>query len=224
MPFNDASKNVMLDALDETATQITHIGINTLVTAPPTDTTPGTGTNAATTEATGGSPAYARQAVVWGAAASGQKSNTGALTFDVPANTYGFFTLWNAATGNTNNFRGFIPFGGAAAVKGFATVDAADVTANTITSAGHGLVNTDRVIFWNVFAESLPTGITEGGAYFVVGATTDTFQIALTSGGAAVDLTAIGEAYFQKVVPEVFAAQGQVTAAVGALVLDGTGV
>jgi hypothetical protein len=225
VPFNDVAKNLMLDALDETATAgIDFIGIHTLVTAPPTDTTPGTGTNAAATEATGGSPAYARLAVVWGASASGQKSNTGALTFDVPAGTYGFFGLYNALTGNTNTFNGYIPFGGASAVKGFATVDAADVTANTITSAGHGLVNTDRVIFYNVFAESLPTGITEGGAYFVVGATTDTFQIALTSGGAAVDLTAIGEAYFQKVVPEVFGAQGQITVAAGALVLDATGV
>lgn len=222
MPFNDAAKNVALDALDESVTQITHVAVHTLVTAPPTDTTPGTGTNAAATEATGGSPAYARQAVTWGAASGGLKSNTGTLTFDVPAGTYGFFGLYNASTGNTNNFRGYIPFGGATAIKGFCTVDAADVTANTITSAAHGLVNTDRVIFYNVFAESLPAGITEGGAYFVVGATTDTFQISLTSGGAAVDLTGIGEAYFQKVVPEVFGAQGQITVAAAALVLDAT--
>jgi hypothetical protein len=220
MPFNDAGKNAMLDGLDESLTQITHIGVNTLTTAPPTDTTPGTGTNAAATEATGGSPAYSRVAVVWGAAASGLKSNTGALTIDVAAGTYGFLTFWNNITGNTSNFRGWAPLNGSP--KGFCTVDAADVTANTITSAGHGLVNTDRVIFFNVFAETLPTGITEGAAYFVVGATTDTFQIALTSGGAAVDLTGIGEAFFQKVVPEVFGAQGQITVAVGALVLDAT--
>lgn len=221
MPFNDLAKNTALDALDEANTNgIKFVGVNTLVTAPPTDTTPGTGTNAAATEATGGSPAYARIAATWPAAASGQKANTGTFTFDVPAGTYGFFTLWNASTGNTNNYLGYIPFGGATAIKGFCTVDAADVTANTITSAGHGLANTDRVIFFNVFAESLPTGITEGGAYFVVGATTDTFQIALTSGGAAVDLTAIGEAYFQKVVPEVFGSQGQITVAASALVLD----
>ncbi len=214
MPFNDASKNLALDALDETATGtvgITHIGIHTLVTAPPTDTTPGTSTNAAATEASGGSPAYARLAVTWGAAASGQKSNTGALTFDVPANTYGFFGMW-----------GYIPFGGASAIKGFGTVNAAGVTGDLITSGAHGLVNTDRVLFFNVFAESLPGGITEGAAYFVVGGTTDTFQIALTSGGAAVDLTSVGELYFQKVVPEVFAAQGQITVAAGALVLDAT--
>lgn len=222
MPFNDVAKNVALDALDESVTQITHVGINTLVTAPPSDTTPGTGTNAAATEATGGSPAYARQAVTWGAAASGQKTNSGSLTFDVPAGTYGFFTLWNANLGNTSNYRGYIPFGGASAIKGFGTVDSTDVTNNTITSNGHGLANGDRVIFFNVFAETIPTGITEGGAYFVVGAATDTFQISLTLGGAAVDLTGQGEVFFQRVVPEVFGAQGQITVAASALVLDAT--
>lgn len=224
MPFNDLAKNRCLDALDEVGGGITHVGVNRLVTAPPTDTTPGTGTNAAATEATGGAPAYARIAATWPAAASGQKANTNTFTFDVPADTYGFFTLWNASTGNTNNYLGYIPFGGAAAIKGFGTVNAADVTANTISSGAHGLANTDRVLFFNVFAESLPGGITEGAAYFVVGATTDTFQIALTSGGAAVDLTSVGELYFQKVVPEVFAAQGQITVAASALVLDATGI
>jgi hypothetical protein len=223
MPFNDLAKNAALDGLDESiAAGIKFIGVNTLVTAPPTDTSPGTGATAAATEATGGSPAYARQAVTWGAPAAGLKSNTGALTIDVPAGTYGFLTFWNASTGNSGTeYRGWAPLNGS--VKGFGSVDGTDLTNNTITSVAHGLVNTDRVMFFNVFAESLPTTIVEGAAYFVVGAATDTFQIALTSGGAAIDLvTTGGELYFQKVVPEVFAGQGQITVAVGALVLDAT--
>lgn len=216
MPFNDTAKNGALDALDDTgAVPISFIGVHTL-------TDPGTGTNAAAGEATGGSPAYARQAVVFGAAASGLKSNTGALTFDVPAGTYGYFTFFNHLTANTGNYRGYAPFGGA--TKGFGTADAADVTANAITSAAHGLVNTDRVMVFNVFAESLPAGLTEGVIYFVVGATTDTFQVSLTSGGAAVDITGIGELFFQRTVPETFGAQGQITAAIGAIVLDATGM
>jgi len=222
VPFNDLAKNAALDGLDEAiAAGITHVGVNTLVTAPPTDTTPGTGATAAATEATGGSPAYARVAATWGAASAGQKTNSGSLTLDVPAGTYGFISFWNASTGNSGTqYRGYAPINGT--VKNFGTVDAADVTANTITSAGHGYANTDRVMFFNVYAESLPAGITEGAAYFVVGATTDTFQIALTSGGAAVDLTAIGEFFSQKVIPEVFAAQGQITISASALVLDAT--
>ena len=107
MPFNDAAKNACLDALDESNSQITHIGVLQLA-------DPGTGTNFTGTEASGGSPAYARQAVTWAAASGGTKANSGALTFDVPAGTYGFFLFLNAATGNTGNYRGYVPFGGAA--------------------------------------------------------------------------------------------------------------
>lgn len=226
MPYNAVAQNEALKSGTGggIAGIITHVGINTLTTAPPTDTTPGTATNAAATEATGGSPAYARLAVTWGTPASGVVSNSGALTFDVPAGTYGFFTLWNASSGNTNNFRGYLRFAGPTPKVGFGTVDSADVTANTITSNGHGLANADRVILFNVVGETIPAGITEGGAYFVVGSATDTFQISLTSGGAAVDLTGQGEVYFEKVLPEVFAAQGQITAAIGALVLDASAI
>lgn len=224
--LNVTSLNVALDALDESvAAGIKFVGINTLTTAPPTDTTPGVTATAASTEATGGSPAYARLAVVWGASASGVKANTGALTFDVPAGTYGFFTWWNTLTLNSGTqYLGYSVFGGASPKKGFATVDSTDVTADTITSSGHALVNTDRVIFYNVVSEAIPTGIIEGAAYFVVGSATDTFQISLTSGGAAINLTGQGEIYWEKVVPEVFAGQGQITAAIGALTLDGTAI
>lgn len=213
MPLNDLGKNKALDGLDESVTAITHIGVGN-------STDPGTSTNYGGTEATGGSPAYARQAVVWGAAASGLKSNTGALTFDVPAGTYGFLLFFNASSGNTNNYLGYAPINGT--VKGFGTCNAADVTANTVSSSAHGLSNTNQVQIFNVFAESVPAGLTEGTVYFVVGAATDTFQLALTSGGAAIDITGIGELFFQKVIPEVFASQGQITVAAAALVLDAT--
>ncbi|GAA3550795.1 hypothetical protein GCM10022419_033840 [Nonomuraea rosea] len=216
MPFNDAAKNAMLDALDESATQITHVGVHTVA-------DPGTGTNANAGEATGGSPAYARQAVTWGAAASGQKSNTGALTFDVPAGSYAFLTFWNTSgTGNTGNFRGYSPINGT--VKGFGTVDTAGITSDAIQSAAHGLVDNDRVMLFNVFAESLPAGLAEGTIYHVVSSTTDTFDVALTQGGASVNVTGQGELFFQKVVPETFGSQGQITVAAGALVLDATGI
>lgn len=220
MPFNDVAKNAALDALDEVAAAvdapITFVGVHQ------SSGDPGTGTNATGTEATGGSPAYARQGVVWGAASAGLKSNTGALTFDVPAGTYAYFTYFNHVSTNSGNYRGYAPFGGASTVKGFA---ASDVIANDkFFSQAHGLVNTNQVIIYNVFAESLPagTGLTEGSLLFVVGATSDTFQLALTSGGAAIDVTTAGEFYFQKVVPETFASQGQITVAIGALVLDAT--
>jgi hypothetical protein len=223
MPFNTTAKNLALDALDETAAGtvgITHVGVATSA------LDPGKGTNSAGTEATGGSPAYARLAATWGAAASELKSNTNTFTFDVPAGTYAYFLLFNAITGNTSNYRGFIPFGGAAAIKGFFSVDTT-LTNDQFRSVAHGLADGDRVILYGAFSEALPTGtgLTAGALLFVVGSTADTFKVSLTSGGAAIDLTATGggEGYFQKVVPEVFAAQGQITVAAGALVLDASG-
>lgn len=218
MPFNTTSQNVCLDALDESVTQITHIGIHTL-------TDPGTGTNANAGEATGGSPAYARLAATWGAAASGQKTNTSTFAFDVPAGTYGFFTCWNALTGNTSNYRGYIPFGGASALKGFASVDTT-LTNDQLLAPGHGMSDTDRVMVFNNFGGTIATGLTEGTVYFVVNSAANTFKVSLTSGGAAVDITALGNGtvYWQRVVPEVFAAQGQITVAASALILDLTGM
>lgn len=216
MPFNDLGKNKALDGLDESVSgAITHVGVGNL-------TDPGTGTNYAGTEATGGSPAYARKAVTWAAATGGQKSNSAPLTFDVPAGTFAFLLFFNADTGNTNNYLGYAPINGS--TKGFGTVDSAGVTADAIQSAGHGLSNGDRVQLFGVFAESLPAGLTEGTVYFVVSAATDTFKVSETLGGSSVGITGQGELYFQKAVPETFGSQGQITVAAGALVLDATGI
>lgn len=214
MPFNTTAKNVMLDALDESATQITHVGAHTL-------TDPGTGTNANSGEVIGGS--YARVAATWAAAASEQKSNSGVLTIEIPAGTtVGFITGWNASSGNTNNYRGYWPVNGSA--RAFATVDSSGVTNNAVQSAAHGLSNDDRVMVCNVLGTSLPTGLTQGTIYYVVNTATDTFKLSTTSGGSAVDITAQGALYWQKVVPETFASAGQITIAANQLVLDATGV
>ena len=81
-------------------------------------------------------------------------------------------------------------------------------------------------MLFNVFGTTLATGVSEGTVYFVVNVATDTFKVSTTLGGAAVDLTAVqgGEAYFEKVIPETFASQGQLTIAAGALTLDLTGI
>lgn len=48
-------------------------------------------------EATGGSPAYARKQTTWGTA-SGSTVAGSEVTFDVPAGTYTHWGLWDAAT------------------------------------------------------------------------------------------------------------------------------
>lgn len=49
-------------------------------------------------EATGGSPAYARKATTW-TSSTGGVLNGSQVTIDVPAGTYTFIGLWSAATG-----------------------------------------------------------------------------------------------------------------------------
>ena len=58
-----------------------------------------------------------------------------------------------------------------------------------VTKTAHGLSNEDRVSFATIVTT---TGIVINRIYFVISATTDTFQVAATSGGAAVALTTNG--------------------------------
>lgn len=218
MPFNSLAWNLALDNLDESvATGIKYVGIHQ------SSGDPGTTLTAGGTEATGGSPAYARLAAVWGAASAGQKTNTSTFAFDVPAGTYAFFSLWNAVSGNSGTqYLGYIPFGGTTPLKGFFVTDPT-LANNTFFSDGHGMANTDRVVLYNTFASSLPTGVTEGTLYFVVGTATNSFQVSTTSGGSAVALSGTAsQGFYHRVVPEVFASQGQITVAAAALVLDAT--
>lgn len=174
-------------------------------------------------EATGGTPAYARQSVTWASASAGTRANSGALTaIDVAAGTYYAIGLWSASTAGT--FYGWLPINGTS--KGYGSVDAGAVTSNLIESPAHGLAAADRVILNTVFAGSLPAGLNATTAYYVIatGLTTDAFSISTTLGGSAVDITGAGQFFWQKIIPEVFGAQGQITVASGALVLDLTGI
>lgn len=81
-------KNAMLDALAGLAVFASlHTG------------DPGTtGAN----EVSGGSPAYARKAITWNAAAAGALDNNANPVFDVPGSTtVSYVGLWSAASGGT---------------------------------------------------------------------------------------------------------------------------
>lgn len=60
-------------------------------------------------------------------------------------------------------------------------------TGDTITKTAHGLANGQKVVFQPGYT---PAGLTGGTIYFVVGQTANTFQVATTSGGSAVAITA----------------------------------
>lgn len=90
MAFTSSVRDAMLDLIDETgATAATHVSLHT--------DDPGT---TGADEVTGGS--YARQAVTWGAASGGSKTNSSALTFSIPAGTtITHVGLWTASTNGT---------------------------------------------------------------------------------------------------------------------------
>jgi hypothetical protein len=76
-------------------------------------------------------------------------------------------------------------------------VSAVDVSTDTFTSVAHGLVNGDRVSpllnydAGNVYALNVYAGGLSilTAQYYVVNKTNDTFQLSLTNGGTAIDLT-----------------------------------
>ena len=186
--LTDATVNAMLDAITYDL-----CSLHTAYSA--------TGAN----EVAGGSPAYARKAITVAAASSRARAASSQPVFDVPAAaTVRFIGLWtNAGT----VFRGMFANGGSE--KGFQV----DTTNERILNEGHGLANDDKVVF---YGGTTPTGITEGTVYWVIGVTPadpDYFQVSLTQGGAAVNITGqpAAQCKFSKIVEETFAAQGTFT-------------
>lgn len=61
-------------------------------------------------------------------------------------------------------------------------------TTNVFTSVAHGFTN-DAPVTVDISGEDVPAPLSKGTIYYVINATADTFQIALTVGGAAIDIT-----------------------------------
>ena len=88
-------------------------------------------------------------------------------------------------------------------ISGSAQVDDEDLANNDIESPTHGLAANDRVRFEAVEGLALPTGLTAGTLYHVIatGLADDVFRVSTSQGGAAVDITAEGQAIWQEVAP-----------------------
>lgn len=158
----------------------------------------------------------ARTAVSWTTSTAGAPAdNTAQLSIAMPAASSAVAVgLHSASSAGTQH--GWLQIG--STLRGVGTV--VSTAGDAISSNGHGLANTNRVFFATVAGESLPTGLSASTLYFVVGATTDTFQVSLTSGGAAVDITALGDVAWFRTVPESFGSSGNLIIAAGALDLD----
>jgi hypothetical protein len=148
-------------------------------------------------EISGGAPAYARKAVTFGAAAGGVRTTSGAVTFDIGAGkTVRWVGAWQAG-----NFVGAAPSGGSPLEF------VVDPTTDVFRCPAHGLSDTNTVVVYNGTA---PGGLTLGTVYFVRDATADTFKLAATSGGVALDITSAGSAdcLLSLIVESFYAAQG----------------
>lgn len=152
---------------------------------------PGEGGNQSTNEAAYTN--YARVAVVrsdsgW-TVSSNQASNAAAIDFAQCGVTGATITHWGIGTDASGTgkllYKG--PLG--SALQGAFTAK----TDDTITIPGHSLAVDERVAFFPVPGSSLPTGITEGTIYWVKTVSGNDITISTTQGGAAVDITAVGD-------------------------------
>jgi hypothetical protein len=83
-------------------------------------------------ELTGGSPAYARKAVTWSAAATAAKAASNAPVFDVGAGkTITHWGMWSTATGGTFYYGGTLP-----ASETFGSQGTYTATSTTLTATG----------------------------------------------------------------------------------------
>jgi hypothetical protein len=73
---------------------------------------------------------------------------------------------------------------------------------DVITSTAHGLVNNDLIIMSST--GTLPAGLAEETQYYVINATANTFEVSLTVGGSAVDITDTGTGTHSWYEPDVF--------------------
>lgn len=194
MRFSDTAVQRKLNALDESGgagVGATHGSLHSAYSS--------TGTN----ELTGGSPAYARKAATWAAASGRSKATSSSLVFDVAAgSTVRWVGIWDAVS--AGNFLGMTPNGGGIP-EAFAVPDA---TNDILEAPSHGFSNANMVVVWTVPGVSLPTGLAEGTVYHVRDVTTDDLKLAATVGGAAIDITAVGAGFLQKIVEETYGSQG----------------
>lgn len=120
---------------------------------------------------------YVRQAITV-PTASGAVRIVPSATFIVPATTVRWAGFWAGST-----FLCCAPNGGSP--KEFVATPSSDL----INCPAHGYGDTQKIVF---YGGTPPGGLTEGTVYFVRDATADTFKVAATAGGTAIDLTSAG--------------------------------
>lgn len=151
---------------------------------------------------------------LWTVTAPNQISNTNAVTFAQAGGSWGTPVQWflnDATTAGNYLCRGpivypntLVPF-------------IADHTNNVVYVPSVGFSNGQNVRF---YAQSLPSGISGNTSYFVIAVSTtnDSFQISLTSGGAAVTIAADGHGFVGQDFSQAVVLNNTVSFAAGQLI------
>lgn len=141
-----------------------------------------------------------------------QVSNAAAITFAQASGPWGTPIQWfasDAATAGNLLARGpiiypstLVPF-------------VAQASNNDLYVPSNPFSNGQNVRF---YGQTLPTGVSGNTSYFVISVSADTFQISLTSGGAAVDITADGHGFVGQDFSQPVVLNNTVSFAIGQLV------
>jgi len=140
---------------------------------------------------------YARVACSFNAASGGVRTLSAVTNFTVGAgHTVRWAGLWASTV-----FKGYSPNGGSP--KEFQ----ADASTDVFSVPGHGYVANDPVVF---YGGTVPAGLTEGTIYYARDVTTNTFKVAATAGGAAIDITGAGasDCVVSKIVENAYGGAG----------------
>lgn len=119
-----------------------------------------------------------RTAITPAAAVGGSRVIASSVNMTIPAGqTVRYFGFWNGSV-----FVDSAPNGGYTP-RNFMSISSSDI----LYSEAHGYTDTQTVVFVN---GAPPAPLVAGTVYFVRDATADTFRVAATSGGVAINLTA----------------------------------
>lgn len=199
---------------------LNHLLRNTAWTSPGTNVYVGlitaitNGETGSVTEVSGGS--YARVQVqgtsAWVAPAGSGTDNVSTITFPAASANWGEVIaagIWDASTAGNLLAWGYL------GTQRFAFTAAA--ATEVFNAPGTAFANGDRVVLRAVDDSALPTGVSGDTIYFVVGASGATFQLSLTSGGSAINLTADGAGLVMRINPRTVQAGDTFTFGAGNL-------
>jgi hypothetical protein len=135
---------------------------------------------------------YARQAITYGTAASGSRSNSSALSFPASTGNQGRFVaggIWSASTSGVLRYFEWL---GKETSKYFQPADV-NTTTNRITLTGHGWSDGDSAVIRTPAGSTIIAGASVDTEYFVKAIDANTIELYTNSGLTTIlDITSAG--------------------------------